>query len=130
MGQERATPPIDREKRKEKQNKRGKGKKEKKKQTQKDRKKVIYNDKNHSCKARNGTACIKPVCVHTQSRTQTHTPTHMHSQVCRRHDKANIAKLHKYCHSKVSRKLWALSTYSRSDCSTEVRFYIDSWRVC
>lgn len=88
MGQERATPAINREKKKREKSK---IKKEgKRKQTQKDRKKVIYNDKNNSCKARNSTVCFKQVCTHTHSFT--HARTHMQSQVCT-HGKANIAKI-------------------------------------
>lgn len=83
VGQERATPPIDREKRKKtKTNKRSKterGREKEKTKHKKDRKKVIYNDKNHSCKARNGTACIKQVCTQTHIRTITHTQTHAHA---------------------------------------------------
>lgn len=72
LGQERATPAINREKKKgKKQNK--EGKERKRKQTQKDRKKVIYNDKNNSCEARNGTVCFKQVCTHTLVHTRTHT---------------------------------------------------------
>lgn len=77
LGQERATPPKDREERKTKNAKQKRGGKEK--QTQKDRKKVIYNDKIYSCKARNSTACIKPMYVHTHVHTHTHKHTYMHT---------------------------------------------------
>lgn len=83
FGQERATPPIDREERKK--NKKRKTEREgKEKQIQRDRKKVIYNDKNYSCKARSDTACIKPVYVHTYILTRKHT--YMHT-VCKTNDK-------------------------------------------
>lgn len=71
LGQERATPAINRERKKKKRE--SKIKKEGKRKTQKDRKKVIYNDKNNSCKTRNSTVCFKQVCTHTRSHTHAHT---------------------------------------------------------
>lgn len=40
--------------------------------------------------------------IHTHTHTHAHRHTHMHSQECRRHDQANEAKPHKYCHRKVT----------------------------
>lgn len=79
MGQDRATPPIDREKEKKgkkpKQNKKKRG--EKKKKPQKDRKKVIYNDK--TIAARHGRYCMYQAGVCAQSYTQKPTHSHAHT---------------------------------------------------
>lgn len=75
MGQERATPPTHREKiKKKKQNKTKrseKGEGRDKEKYKKDRKKVINNDKNYSCRTQNGTACIS-----THVRSHAHTRAH------------------------------------------------------
>lgn len=79
MGQDRATPPIDREEEKERKKSKTK-KKERGKEikTQKDRKKVIYNDK--TIAARHGRHCMYQagVCAHTVVHTKTNTLTCTH----------------------------------------------------